>query len=93
MPKLLFISRVALICNFCFAIAYLLRFIPVVSQGIVLSTLVILGTVVTTVVNILLAGVYIVVALAGRRLFSQVPAWLVLTNLLFFLLQVILLIK
>lgn len=93
MPQLLFISRVALIGNCCFVAAFLLRYLPVEGDSAIVSTVIILGTVVAIVVNTLFAGICLVLLVMRRPVFRFVPPWLVLTNLLFFGLQAILLMR
>ena len=93
MPKLLFLSRVAVICNLCFLITFLMHYIPFVSNGSIPSTIIVLGNVVSIVINVLMNAVYILILLAGKPLIRYVPVWLIATNFLFFIFQVILLIK
>jgi hypothetical protein len=93
MPKLLFFSRVALICNVCFLLTYLLNLIPVLSNGIITSTIIMLGIVLSIVLNTMLNILYIIMTLAGKRLTDSVPKWLVIVNFLFFVFQVIFLLK
>ena len=93
MPKILFLSRVALICNVCFLITLLLHYIPAVANGIFSSTLIILGTVMAIVINVLMNILYLIIVFCGRPIRKFVPVWLMSVNFLFLILQVILLIK
>jgi hypothetical protein len=93
MTKLLFLSRVALICNVCFLATLALHYVPVVAQGVVSSTVIILGTVMAIVINALMNFLYLVIAISGTRLQKLVPVWLIIVNFLFLILQAILLIK
>lgn len=92
MPKLLFLSRVALICNLCFLITFLMHYAPV-SNGSIPSTIIVLGNVVSVVINVLMNALYVLIFLAGKPLIRHVPVWLIAINFLFFIFQVILLIK
>lgn len=93
MPKILFLSRVALICNICFLITLLMHYIPAVASGIFSSTLIILGTVMAIVINVLMNILYLIIVFYGRPIRKFVPVWLISVNFLFLILQVILLIK
>jgi hypothetical protein len=93
MANLLFFSRVALICNACFAITFLLHYIPFISKHLVPATIIIMGTVLAILVNGLTNLLYILIILARKQLKRSVPGWLIATNFLFFIFQCILLIK
>jgi hypothetical protein len=93
MRKLLFVSRVALLCNLCFLVTWLLQSIPFIANGIISSTLIIIGHVMSIVINALLVILYTVLALAGRSLRQYVPLWLICFNFIFFIFQAILLVK
>ncbi len=93
MPKILFLSRVALICNICFLITLLMHYIPAIASGIFSSTLIILGTVMAIVINVLMNILYLIIVFYGRPIRKFVPVWLISVNFLFLILQVILLIK
>ena len=93
MPKILFLSRVALICNICFLITLLMHYIPAIASGIFSSTLIILGTVMAIVINVLMNILYLIIVFYGRPIRKFVPVCLISVNFLFLILQVILLIK
>jgi hypothetical protein len=93
MTKLLFLSRVALLCNICFVITLLMHYVPVLSQGVITSTVIILGTVMAIVINALMNFLYLIIALSGQRLQNLVPLWIIIINFLFLILQAILLIR
>ena len=93
MQKLLFFSRVALICNICFLITALLRFVPFLASSALSSTLIITGTVLSILINSLLVLSYILLVITRRPIKNYVPGWLVITNFLVFVLQVIFLIQ
>lgn len=91
--KLLFLSRVALLCNVCFLVTLAMHYVPVLSQGVISSTVIILGTVMAIVINALMNFLYLVIAISGARLQNLVPVWIIIVNFLFLILQAILLIK
>ena len=80
-------------CNVCFLLAFFLQFIPFVRNGVVTSTIIILGNVVAIVVNVLINLLYLLLVVTRRPITAAVPLWIVVVNFLFFIFQVILLIK
>ena len=93
MSRLLFFSRVAFLCNICFLITFIIRYVPVLKEGFFVSTVIVIGLVMSIVINVIVNVVYLVIVVTGKPVRHYVPLWLVLTNFLFFVLQVILLIK
>ncbi|MBO9571480.1 MAG: hypothetical protein J7497_04645 [Chitinophagaceae bacterium] len=93
MQKLLFLSRVALICNICFLASILLQHVPFLSNGALSSTLIITGTVLAVVINILITALYVSLLIRRRPIGNYVPYWLVAANLLIFVVQIIFLMK
>lgn len=90
MRQILFLSRVALICNFFFVLTAVLHFYHFINDNVLVSTIVIIGYVLavfvfTPVVNIC----YLALLLFRRPLFAALPRWLVLLNFLFLILQII----
>lgn len=93
MAKLAFFSRVALLCNACFLITFLLRLAPSLKEGFFISTIIIIGLVLSIVINIVLHIFCVLVVMTGKPIRQFVPAWLLGINFLFFVLQAILLMK
>jgi hypothetical protein len=93
MPRLLFFSRVALLCNICFAITFSMHYLPVIYNGVVPSTIIVMGNVLAIVINILMNILYLLLTLAGKQAINFIPKWIIIVNFLFFTFQVILLIK
>ncbi len=93
MSKLFFFSRVALLCNVCFLITFFIRYVPRLKDGFFLSTIIIVGLVLSIVINALVNLFYLAVTVANKAVIHYVPLWLVLTNFLFFVFQAILLLK
>lgn len=90
MRWLLFLSRVAFILNLLFLFSALLQWRQFIGEQAVVSTIVIGGYflavfVFSPLVNVL----YGAQALLKKNLFQVVPRWLVITNFLFFILQII----
>lgn len=93
MPKLLFFSRVAFICNLCFLLTWLMRYGPPIPQGHIATTIVILGIGLSVILNVII-NFFIIVVLAQRKLRKEhIPLWLAVANALFLIVQLILLLK
>ncbi|RYZ00510.1 MAG: hypothetical protein EOO11_01255 [Chitinophagaceae bacterium] len=83
---MLFLSRVAFVCNVFFLLALLVKMGLPLGPPEVLSTIVIIGYVLVAVLSPVLILGYGVLLLR-RRLFARMPRWLVVANFIFFLLQ------
>lgn len=93
MQRLLFFSRVALICNICFLITFFIHYIPAIANGVIPSTIIIIGNVLAIVINVLLNIIYGLFMLTGKPISQYLPKWLAVVNFFFFILQVILLLR
>lgn len=80
MQALLFFSRVTFICNTCFILTFAFYFIPSVGDGHVVSTVLVLGVLVSVVLNILVNCVIIVLLLRRKPLWPFIPKWLIIFN-------------
>ena len=101
-------SRLAFICNICFLLAVLLRYIPHPPEGELVSTIIVLGYFLAILVNIVV-NLWLLVLLLfrgtrRRRAAAEQqsplegglrrrlpPRWLMIVNLLFFLVQLFIL--
>ena len=85
-----FLSRVAFVCNLAFLLGVLLQWQPFVPNGSLLSTVVIIGYFLAPFVfSPLVNALYAVVLLRKRPVAALVPKWLVWTNFIFLLAQVV----
>jgi hypothetical protein len=89
MQRLLFFSRVTFICNICFLLTWVFYFVPNLGDGHVVSTILVLGVVVAVVLNILVNCFIIVVLLCRKPLWTYIPKWLVIFNLVCLIPQII----
>ena len=88
MRWLLFLSRIAFVCNLFFLLTLLLQWRNIVGDERVASTVIIIGYLFAVFLfNPLVNLSYGVVLLRRRPLFSSVPRWLVVANFIFLLLQ------
>lgn len=84
MRWLLFISRVALLCNFCFIICITVRYThDFINNQDLNNYIIILGWYVSFVLNFLVNIVSLVLLIQKRD--TKVPSWLSTVNLLFFI--------
>jgi len=91
MEKLLFLSRVAFICNICLLLSWLTQFISFLPAGIVSSTVLMLGLGLSIVFNFFVNIALLIVLLRGRSHITAFPRWLIIANLFFLIPQIILL--
>jgi hypothetical protein len=82
---------VAFLCNICFLLAWLLQYLPVSPHGHIASTIVVLGTGLAVIVNILVNFFVIISLLQKKSNWLLFPRWLIISNFLFLLLQIIIL--
>jgi len=66
---------------------------PRLKDGFLVSTIIILGLVLSIVINVLVNLFYLLITVADKPLSHYVPKWLVMINFLFFVFQAILLLK
>jgi len=96
MQSLRFFSRVAFICNVCFVFVWVMRYYPVLKQGQqgqFISLVLILGVLIAFVLNMAVNGCILIFILRGKAVWDHFPRWLIITNFLFLLPQLILFIK
>ncbi|RYY39881.1 MAG: hypothetical protein EOO08_08275 [Chitinophagaceae bacterium] len=87
MRLVLFLSRVAFVCNVFFLLALLVRMGLPSKDEAVTGTIVVAGYALAALFNPLVNGIYLVLLLR-KRLLANVPRWLALSNFVFLLLQV-----
>ena len=92
MRLLRFLSRVAFICNVCFLLASCTQWLPALPDNALLSDIIVLGYLVSLVVNLIVGLMMIVLLLAGQVRKTGIPVWLLIVNFVFFIVQILLLI-
>jgi len=78
-----FLSRLAFICNVCFLIATIVKWVPGFPSGEIVSSVIVLGYLVAIWINLLVNICYGVFILLKRPLKPVAPWWLVTLNFLF----------
>ena len=91
MQLLRFLSRVAFICNICFLLASFMQYMPKPPEGGWVSTGIVLGYMVSILVNVVVNCWLIVLLFAKRLRTAGVPLWLLIVNFIFFMIQLFLL--
>ncbi len=86
MPKLLFLSRLAFICNICYLLGFMIRLNWVEAQQYFWSIILILGYLPGIIINMGVNFLILFRILVHRKPVG-VPAWLAVTNGLFCILQ------
>ena len=96
MQSLIFFSRVAFISNVCFVVVWVLRYYPILKQGQpgeFVSLVLILGILIAFLLNIVVNLFVLVFMLQRKAVWKLFPGWLIITNFLFLLPQIILFIR
>jgi hypothetical protein len=96
MQSLIFFSRVAFICNVCFVLVWGMRFYPILKQGQtgeMVSLVLILGILIAFLLNIAVNGFVLAFMLQRKTVWKHFPRWLIITNFLFLIPEIILFIK
>ncbi|HZH38281.1 MAG TPA: hypothetical protein VEX65_13440 [Flavisolibacter sp.] len=88
MRWLLFLSRLAFICNVFFLLAVSLQFLQWIKQQDARATVIVLGYVMAAIINPLTNLFIFILFFAQRQLFNQFPRWLVSINLSFLFIQI-----
>jgi hypothetical protein len=89
MRLLRFLSRVAFICNICFVLASVLRYLPPAPDNEMTQDIIALGYIVAVVLNLFINLIVVILFVLRRLWASGVPRWLLITNFIFFVIQII----
>jgi hypothetical protein len=83
MRWLLFLSRLAFICNIFFLLAFSLQLSDWIKEEEITSTVVILGYVMGFSLNPFVNLCYLFTAIIARKKLAIIPVWLIVGNVLF----------
>jgi len=86
---LLFLSRVAFICNVCFLIAFSIQMTDWIKNEDITSTIALIGYVMGVIINPLLVICYLVIFISSKKRLKIVPSWLLTANILFLVIQLL----
>ena len=87
MRWLLFLSRVAFICNLFSVLTILVLWKNVIDQQVIVSTIGVIGYVLAIIFNPIVNLIYLILLLFKRSKLFLVPRWLMIANFVFLLLQ------
>lgn len=87
MRWLLFLSRVAFICNLFSVLTIIILWKNFIDQQVVVSTIGIIGYVLAILFNPIVNLIYGSLLLFKRSKLANIPTWLMVTNFVFLLLQ------
>jgi hypothetical protein len=96
MQNLIFFSRVAFICNVCYVLVWIMRYYPILKQGQpgeFVSLVLILGILIAFLLNIVVNLLVLVFIWRRKAVWKLFPGWLIITNFLFLLPQIIFFIR
>ena len=89
MRWLLFLSRVAFVCNLLFLVAFTLSVTKWLKNEELSSAIIISGFVLSVLFNPLVNVCYLVIFWVKRKSLAIIPAWLMVMNILFIILQLV----
>lgn len=85
-----FFSHVAFICNIFFLLSVLLQYKTFIEEETIVSNIIILGYFMAVFLfNPLVNVLYAIVICFKRKLFQLVPKWIVLTNFIMLIMQIL----
>lgn len=90
MRLLRFLSRLAFICNICFLLLSAMRYVHVDPDNEIVGNIIILGYFGPLFVNFFVNLIVILLFILRRVWASGVPRWLLITNFVFFIVQIVL---
>jgi len=89
MRWLLFLSKLAFICNLAFLVSFIFRFTNWLTNHEIQQYIIIIGWVLSVIFNPLVVLCYLLFFLIKRKGLLIVPAWLTVMNVFFLFLQLV----
>src|SRR5690606_17573619 len=89
MRWLLYLSRLAFICNLFFLLSASLQVYDWAQNSEVNSTILIIGYFLALLLNPLINLFYLVAAMLRKKLTESVPLWLIISNIIFLVIQLL----
>lgn len=86
---LLFLSRVAFICNICFLLAFSVQMTNWIRNEDITSMIALIGYLMGFILNPLLILFYLLFFIVSRKRLKIIPSWLITANILFFIIQIL----
>jgi|SRR5579875_3151754 len=88
MRWLLFLSKLAFICNVCFLIAFTIRITNWIPNEDIRDTIVLIGYFLVVLFNPLVNFCYLLLLFIRKKFWQFVPSWLITANVLFLIMQI-----
>lgn len=89
MRWLLFLSRVAFVCNIFFLLAFSIRYVSWINDPDLVSTILILGWVFVFIFNPVVNICYFWLFISGNKNLKILPVWLLTSNIFFLVIEFI----
>ena len=89
MRWLLFLSKLAFVCNLLFIPAFVLQMKNFLLDQVVASYIIIIGFVFAILFNPITNLCYVVAFFSNKKILSLIPGWLIVVNIIFLFLQVV----
>jgi len=89
MRWLLFLSKLAFICNLAFLVSFIFRATNWLNNHDIKSYIIIIGWVLSAVFNPVVVFIYLLLFWIRKKKLAIVPVWLIVMNILFLFLQLI----
>jgi len=93
MRWLLFLSKLAFICNLAFLVSFVFRVTNWLSNHDIKAYIIIIGWVLSILFNPAVVAIYLLLFWIKRKRLAIVPVWLIVMNILFLFLQLIFLLS
>jgi hypothetical protein len=88
MRWLLFLSKLAFICNLFFLLAVSLKITSWITNADLVAAIIIIGYVMVVLLNPVVNTCYLACWAAGKKFGQVVPQWLITSNVLFLMMQI-----
>ena len=89
MRWLLFLSKLAFICNLAFLVSFIFRATNWLDNHDIRAYIIIIGWVLSVIFNPMVVLCYLMFFLIKRKILAIVPAWLMVVNIFFLFLQLV----
>ncbi len=89
MHRLLFLSRVAFVCNLLFLVSFSLTIFNWIKDERLSSSIIISGYVLSVLFNPAVNLSYLIIFFVKRKSLAILPAWMMVMNILFLILQLV----
>ena len=89
MRWLLFLSKLAFICNLAFLVSFIFKATNWLSNHDIKAYIIIIGWVLSAIFNPVVVFIYLILFWVKRKTLAVVPVWMIVMNILFLFLQLV----